>query len=512
MASFEEVFFKRNMNHALVEIFKRLKVEDVLNLARVNKTMRSIAKDEPEIRKLVEFSNEAVDRKIEKNDLEVCLLACKMDNLHMVKIYSGPLPKRPLIEKAVENGRVEIVRYLINDCRFDLRAKFGGFALIRAAWVDYSENMNDMIRFLLDDLGVDPHLEVHVSPEESYEHEVWKFLPLYGDETKHKPVGSIGAFCSHKTIKWLIERGTFSLNDIFEDAANMSVDEMVQEAYECYMDGIFYYLLLNTEFDNLGLQIQRFIFHRKCEEDIITVMEFAMKNDLDLFVALLDRCGALEDGLHFALGRCNIPAVKRLLDDKMFHVNVLDEEGHNLLMRILSRYTYNPERMRMTEFLIDSGISVNHQSNSGMTAMHAASLLSVKEVELLLHHGASVTITNSRGQTPVHWFCLQLSRPKSSSGDIALLRKLLQADASVIDLQDTKGRTALHILLSKYLPDIGFLKLFIEYGADLNLTDIENRTPLRILCDVNNLPINNETRRKADFMLFLIEYGAELDA
>lgn len=58
--------------------------------------------------------------------------------------------------------------------------------------------------------------------------------------------------------------------------------------------------------------------------------------------------------------------------------------------------------MDIAEFLISRGADVSAASRSGNTPLHTAAFFrDFKMVNLLLKHGASATLKNRRGQTPI---------------------------------------------------------------------------------------------------------------
>src|SRR5262245_30737587 len=79
----------------------------------------------------------------------------------------------------------------------------------------------------------------------------------------------------------------------------------------------------------------------------------------------------------------------------------------------------------------------------------------------------------------------------ASSGDLATIRRLLQENPKLVNAQDPAGATPL--LWASIKGQLAAAKLFVESGADLNLSRTDGWTPLHgAVCDGQwdaNLPV-----------------------
>ncbi|XP_063985530.1 transient receptor potential channel pyrexia-like [Diachasmimorpha longicaudata] len=133
------------------------------------------------------------------------------------------------------------------------------------------------------------------------------------------------------------------------------------------------------------------------------------------------------------------------------------------------------------ELLLESGASPNITEVFTETPIHiAASLGSVRNVQLLLKHGANVQLRHgSEKSTPLHlaaeigsWECCKL---------------LLQAGAP-INAQNTRNKTAMHLAATAQSAET--VKVLLEFGGDPNAVDKTGRTPLH--CAVAKRQEGNE--------------------
>ena len=155
--------------------------------------------------------------------------------------------------------------------------------------------------------------------------------------------------------------------------------------------------------------------------------------------------------------------------------NDLDQHGESLLFHAFegsSRgtgvFVSAPEFPALVSFLVARGADVNLQSqrapHAGVSCLHRAMLAwNVSTVDLLLKHGADVTLKDDRGLTPLeHGFsdCLE-DEDVFCHFNVAILRKLLRAGASLDFLVAgiTNGEHPFGVS-----PD-GYLRALIEVGV-----------------------------------------------
>ncbi|CAB0043600.1 unnamed protein product [Trichogramma brassicae] len=99
-------------------------------------------------------------------------------------------------------------------------------------------------------------------------------------------------------------------------------------------------------------------------------------------------------------------------------------------------------------------------------------------VELLLRRGADPNQTDEAGSSYLHVIC-----EKEYDIDLAMILLVISSDMNrpvKVNAQDKKGRTPLHLALSRGYNDLAALLLIS--GADPNLADLEGSTPLHAIC------------------------------
>lgn len=126
--------------------------------------------------------------------------------------------------------------------------------------------------------------------------------------------------------------------------------------------------------------------------------------------------------------------------------------------------------VRLINFLVSSGASVNARDCDGKTALHIASNETSHVVAaILLNHGADIDSADNTGMTPLHDAC--------KNGSLDKVKVLLKRGANV-NIQDCSGDTPAHVAVSYGYPSV--LRQLIWYGANINLQNCEGLTPLHM--------------------------------
>lgn len=114
----------------------------------------------------------------------------------------------------------------------------------------------------------------------------------------------------------------------------------------------------------------------------------------------------------------------------------------------------------------------NLSDPSGQTPLHTAAYIgSTAMIELLLHHGASISSVDAQGQTALH-LCA------SSGVKICLAMLLDHGGDDMIDLQDNGGNTALHH--ATFHGRLECVRLLLETAADVSIRNYEGYTAYNI--------------------------------
>lgn len=167
------------------------------------------------------------------------------------------------------------------------------------------------------------------------------------------------------------------------------------------------------------------------------------------------------------------------------------EDGWTLFHDIL-HYANFANDPSMVAFLIEHGADPEVRTPHGDTAILVSMLRAKGTGRLLLAAGASPSVANADGVTP-------LMRAASHERDAAFLRELIAAGADA-SARDARGRTALHYAMTPFMltswPHEGnaealedaivqsmldMTEVLVQSGADINAQDAEGNTPLHAL-------------------------------
>eukprot|EP00386_Alphamonas_edax_P006558 GDKI01021202.1.p1 GENE.GDKI01021202.1~~GDKI01021202.1.p1 ORF type:complete len:566 (-),score=134.32 GDKI01021202.1:471-2168(-) len=125
--------------------------------------------------------------------------------------------------------------------------------------------------------------------------------------------------------------------------------------------------------------------------------------------------------------------------------------------------------------LLDRGADVNAADWSNTRPLHfGAGRLDL--LDMLLDFGANPNAKNIWGSTPLHDIC------GHQNGDLEVATRILERGANVNE-HGHHGFTPLH--MCKNLPDTA--RLFLEWGADVNLVDVDGRTVLHHACMIGDM-------------------------
>jgi ankyrin repeat protein len=215
--------------------------------------------------------------------------------------------------------------------------------------------------------------------------------------------------------------------------------------------------------------------------------------------------------LHAAVLQANVQTVRLLLahgadiesrnstGDPPLHAAVWPVERPGV------RFTHPRDPMsaeKIFVLLLESGADVDSRGSKEGTALHRAIRLhNERAAELLLAHGADINVQDATGATPLMArageYSLEMARAGEYSQDLA---KFLLNKGAETDLQNNAGETVLHLAAAAL--NVEFLELLLKHGADPNIPDHQNRTPLDYLT-----PARREGAELIRMIELLEEYG-----
>uniref|UniRef100_A0ABD2VYI8 Uncharacterized protein n=1 Tax=Trichogramma kaykai TaxID=54128 RepID=A0ABD2VYI8_9HYME len=228
--------------------------------------------------------------------------------------------------------------------------------------------------------------------------------------------------------------------------------------------------------------------HALCSEDIDSdILELLFKisdeKKRPLLINAQDERG--NTPLHLALEE-GLKVTAELLLKRGASLNLENNDGSKALHVICKRATFWTDGLPQWFFKLNQNllrtITVDARDNSGKTPLELA-LSDGNEslARLLLNNGASVSLANYDGSTPLHLVSAKEGDNKNLLEFIFELGKeknqLVQVDA-----RDKKGRTPLHITLTSECK-IESVRFLLDKGADISAVDDEKLTTLHYICN-----------------------------
>ena len=173
--------------------------------------------------------------------------------------------------------------------------------------------------------------------------------------------------------------------------------------------------------------------------------------------------------LHWALANNHLPIVQLLADTPSFDVDAQDGLGWTPLMIACSV----KDGDESVDLLLAKGASVNMTNTAGQTALHfCASKNALDTARKLIAKAASTRTRDRRGQLPLH--------RAAAVGSVPMLRLLLE-NKSPVNTSDVDGLTALHHTISEGHGDAAVFLL--KEGAQWDKKDKEDKLAIELAPD-----------------------------
>lgn len=116
----------------------------------------------------------------------------------------------------------------------------------------------------------------------------------------------------------------------------------------------------------------------------------------------------------------------------------------------------------------NQNFDINQLDSSGKTALHLAARLARTQIlQTLIKFGANLDIVDKIGQTTLH--------NAIYSGDIEVIKIIIQNRPQIINLGDKNKKTAIHI--AAMLGETDIIKCLVDLGAHVHLTDNDEQIP-----------------------------------
>lgn len=255
------------------------------------------------------------------------------------------------------------------------------------------------------------------------------------------------------------------------------------------------------------------------QEEIRHLHNAVRQKNIDLLAKVVqqtaDPCVLVNEGdkhartsLHHASISGDVGIASRLLDLGAI-ANAQDEDGETPL--------HLAESPAMTVLLLEKGRgNANIPNIDGICAIHlAVQRRDLESVRTLLSSTANVNnADNIRWFTPLHLIALPARNENDDESQVAARVRIAQMLCSSLgpvkpdlNYQDREGNTPLHYAVQ--IPTIescDIVGAFLDKGADPNITNERNQTPLHLLCHNNKLRELETYQETLHTMLF---HGAD---
>ncbi len=238
-----------------------------------------------------------------------------------------------------------------------------------------------------------------------------------------------------------------------------------------------------------------------------------------VFSALSFSIAASEKELLEAIDAGNVQKVSELLKNNPKLANEdMDSRGTPILYSLVNK------RYKVAAAIIEAGADPKVKDHRKENAFHyiakagpfaAADLEQVLAlIKALKEKGVPINEYSKFGKTPLHFLVLTLVQPKSIPNSKSVLEAMLAAGANPKLELTNEPRIPLVMLTINDLKMGGasapssfeLLKILIEKGYDVNVTDVEKRSALMLLLMATTI----KDEKKIEVATFLIEHNADV--
>jgi len=228
--------------------------------------------------------------------------------------------------------------------------------------------------------------------------------------------------------------------------------------------------------------------------------------------------------LQYAAKHSNIPLATYLVTVANANIDFVNPYG-NTALHIATEHS----NINIIKFLVESGASINSTNKQMQTALHVASGANchrmnyewyhtlyhsdIDIVKYLVESGADLNILDNAAHAPLHWAIHE--------SNIDIVKYLVESGANIDCVGEPSGNPYNHTpynysmqycspllyaifwLTTDYLKKIPIIEYLIKSGANVNLSDSTNTTPLHAAADAV---------RYFDVVKMLLDHGADKEA
>lgn len=172
----------------------------------------------------------------------------------------------------------------------------------------------------------------------------------------------------------------------------------------------------------------------------------------------------------------NINILKLLINNNA-DINAVDIDKNSGLHYVCKHPGKNVhDELKIIEFFLDNGISVNCQNSNNDTPLHlAVQNLKPKTLLYLIKKGANVNSINNNRETPLHCVYSKWCRINKF-----MVTKLLLENRADVNIIDNNGNSILHNACSLYDTPIDIFELLLENNLSINCQNKDNNSPLHL--------------------------------
>ena len=237
---------------------------------------------------------------------------------------------------------------------------------------------------------------------------------------------------------------------------------------------------------NMKDDLERSLLHLATRQGYLNIVQYLISKGADINI----RNKGLNIPLHWAIIYGHIHVVQFLVENGA-DIHAKQGDGCTPLL-----YTCYFNRPLILEYLLQNGCEsdLSSVSNDGYSPFHSACAHgNIEAVKILLQHNCKQYIfqKNNSGDTPLH--------DAAKNGFTHIVSLLLDYGAKLNE-RNNDGETPLFLACQKSSP-LPLIENLIKHGADVNIPDIENRSPLREVCYPGDI----------EMIKLLVENGANIN-
>ena len=175
--------------------------------------------------------------------------------------------------------------------------------------------------------------------------------------------------------------------------------------------------------------------------------------------------------------------VATYLVGKPCDLKIRDDKGRNALMYAIEYYENNKELAEtIIETIVDKGGLTDLGDENGITElMYAVNYrLPIHIIEYLIENGAKTTTRDIKGNTALMMATSLYKSDTPSRREYidGIIKALLEPVPSVIDVQNTEGKTAIMLAIQNVA--VYLLEKLLTYGPNVNIKDENGDTALKL--------------------------------